>query len=185
MSATDKDISRQSNFRYFLSGDGTDTVDPTFTIESDTGRIFLHKKLDRDLPNGREVYQFNVQAEDEPGMPDSLFGYAYVKVKPKDINDNSPVFVQSDLHGSVPEHSPAGTQLSLRWLGKCLGSLFPSPSPLSVSFILYVCLCLSPSVSVSQFLSSVLWACILVQFELSLNYLENNLIPGIVSYIDD
>lgn len=132
MSATDKDISRQSNFRYFLSGDGTDTVDPTFTIESDTGRIFLHKKLDRDLPNGREVYQFNVQAEDEPGMPDSLFGYAYVKVKPKDINDNSPVFVQSDLHGSVPEHSPAGTQRSLRWLGKCLGSLSLPLSPISL-----------------------------------------------------
>ena len=129
VSATDKDVSRQSNFRYVLSGDGTDAVDPTFTIEPDTGRIFLRKKLDRDLPNGREVYQFNVIAEDEPGKQDSLFGYAYVKVKPKDINDNSPVFVQSDLHGSVSEHSPAGRlKISRAMKQKHLNSLLFSIS---------------------------------------------------------
>ncbi|KAL4234097.1 hypothetical protein ACF0H5_005750 [Mactra antiquata] len=107
VSATDKDVSRESNFRYFISGDGTDASDPTFTIEPDTGKIYLHKRLDRDFPNGREVYQFNVRAEDEPDTPDVLFGYSYVKVKPMDINDNAPVFRDGALQGSVPEHSPA------------------------------------------------------------------------------
>ena len=54
------------------------------------------------------MYQFNVIAEDEPDTPGSLFGYAYVKVLPEDINDNSPVFDSRELVGSVAEHSPAG-----------------------------------------------------------------------------
>lgn len=108
VSATDKDVSRKSNFHYFISGDGTDPSDPTFTIEPETGRIYLRKKLDRDLPNGREIYQFNVRAEDEPDTPDVLSGYAYIKVKPMDINDNYPVFREGALQGSVPEHSPSG-----------------------------------------------------------------------------
>ncbi|KAH3768195.1 hypothetical protein DPMN_169407 [Dreissena polymorpha] len=108
VSATDKDISRRSYFRYSISGDGTDPNDPTFTIERTTGRIFLRKPLDRDLPHGREVYQFNVEAEDEPDTPHSLTGFSYVKVKPLDINDNAPVFVTSDLHGSVAEHCNEG-----------------------------------------------------------------------------
>lgn len=107
VSATDKDLSRQSNFRYFISGDDTDPNDPTFTIEPKTGRIFLRKKLDRDLPHGREVYQFNVRAEDEPDTQDVLSGYAYVKVRPMDINDNAPIFREGDLQGSVQEHSKA------------------------------------------------------------------------------
>jgi len=108
VSATDKDVSRQSDFRFSISGEGTDRDDPTFTIESNTGRIFLHKPLDRDLPAGRDVYQFNVLAEDEPNSPNALTGFSYVKVKLHDINDNAPIFKESDLQGSVPEHSSAG-----------------------------------------------------------------------------
>ncbi|XP_060579771.1 LOW QUALITY PROTEIN: neural-cadherin-like [Ruditapes philippinarum] len=107
VSATDKDVSRQSNFRFFITGDGTEPADPVFTIEPDTGKIFLRKKLDRDQPHGRDVYQFNVRAEDEPDTPASLSGYAYVKVLPLDINDNAPVFREGDLKGSVQEHSKA------------------------------------------------------------------------------
>ena len=106
--ATDKDVSRQTNFRFNISGYGTSPPTPLFTIEPHTGKIYLRGKLDRDLPYGRDVYQFNVIAEDEPDTPGSLFGYAYVKVRPKDINDNSPVFDSRDLVGSVAEHSPAG-----------------------------------------------------------------------------
>jgi hypothetical protein len=101
-------VSRQSNFRFFITGDGTEPADPVFTIEPDTGKIFLRKKLDRDQPHGRDVYQFNVRAEDEPDTPASLSGYAYVKVLPLDINDNAPVFREGDLKGSVQEHSKAG-----------------------------------------------------------------------------
>ena len=109
--ATDKDLSRENRFRYHLSGDGTELSDPIFTIEQNSGRIYLRKKLDRDLPYGREVFQFNIIVEDEPDTNQALSGYAYVKVIPKDINDNSPVFRKEDLHGSVPEHSKAGRSL--------------------------------------------------------------------------
>ncbi|WAR12271.1 CADN-like protein, partial [Mya arenaria] len=105
VSATDKDVSRDSNFRYSISGEGTDPNNPTFKIEPDTGRVFLLKPLDRDLPSGRDVYQFNVLAEDEPSTANALTGFSYVKVKPQDINDNAPVFKESDLQGAVPEHS--------------------------------------------------------------------------------
>lgn len=108
MFATDKDVSRQTNFRFNISGYGTSPPDQIFTIEPETGKIFLRRKLDRDLPYGRDVYQFNVIAEDEPDTPGALFGYAYVKVRPKDINDNDPKFDSKGLQGSVAEHSPAG-----------------------------------------------------------------------------
>ena len=106
--ATDKDVSRKSSFRFNISGYGTSPSDQIFTIEPDTGKIYLRGKLDRDLPYGRDVYQFNVIAEDEPDSSGALFGYAYVKVRPKDINDNAPRFDQDGLQGTVAEHSPAG-----------------------------------------------------------------------------
>jgi len=54
------------------------------------------------------VYQFNVIVEDEPDTGNPLYGYAYVKVMPEDINDNAPMFKEEDLQGSVPEHSKKG-----------------------------------------------------------------------------
>ncbi|XP_033753809.1 LOW QUALITY PROTEIN: neural-cadherin-like [Pecten maximus] len=104
VSATDKDIDRPHNFRYSLNIDDQDPGNPMFVIGPEDGRIFLKRSLDRDLPNGRAEYQFNIIVEDEPGNPQSLIGYAYVKVQPKDINDNAPLFV-GNLTGYVPENS--------------------------------------------------------------------------------
>ena len=126
--ATDKDLSRQNRFRYHLSGDGTGYPNPIFTVEPDTGKIYLRQKLDRDLPEGREVFQFNVIVEDEPDTNQALSGYAYVKVRPMDINDNAPVFREEDLHGSVPEHSNAGKIIVLVIM----------PSPIAQSVVLQV-----------------------------------------------
>ena len=44
---------------------------------------------------------------DEPNSVQSLIGYAYVKIKPIDINDNKPVFTD-ELTGYVPENSLKG-----------------------------------------------------------------------------
>lgn len=70
------------------------------------------KKLDRDLPNGRPEYQFNVLVEDEPESNQALIGYAIVKVKPKDINDNAPVF-PDNLVGKTPENTFRDHQMNL------------------------------------------------------------------------
>ena len=92
--------------RYSLSGQFA--KDGTFVIDEDSGEVFLTRPLDRDYPHGRPVWNFNVLAYDEPGSGHSLTGYAEVRVMPKDINDNKPVFDRNRLTGGVPEHSRAG-----------------------------------------------------------------------------
>ena len=74
----------------------------------------MTRPLDRDLPRGRPVWNFNVLAHDEavggvggPGQP-SLTGYAEVRVVLRDVNDNAPVFDRRRLVGKVAEHSRAG-----------------------------------------------------------------------------
>lgn len=89
--------------------------DGTFIIDAHTGEIFVTRGLDRDAPRGRPVWNFNVLAHDEAGNngllganQPSLTGYAEVRVIPRDINDNPPVFDRNRLVGRVPEHSRAG-----------------------------------------------------------------------------
>ena len=106
MRAEDPDIDRQSNIRYGLTGQFS--VNGYFKINEITGDIYVTKKLDRDKPYGRNIWNFNVLAHDEPGSGQSLTGYAVVQVFPQDINDNAPVFDTNRLVGSVPEHSRAG-----------------------------------------------------------------------------
>ena len=96
--------------------------DGTFVINEHTGEIYATKALDRDPPRGRPVWNFNVLAHDEMngaasfgliGLVESLTGYAEVRVIPRDVNDNVPVFDKNPLTGRVPEHSKAGNQR--RW----------------------------------------------------------------------
>jgi len=93
--------------------------DGTFIINEHTGEVYVTRPLDRDLPRGRPVWNFNVLAHDEavdgvgaPVQP-SLTGYAEVRVVLRDINDNPPVFDRSRLTGKVAEHSRAGMFLSV------------------------------------------------------------------------
>jgi hypothetical protein len=79
-----------------------------FSIDSTTGILNLIGKLDRDRPNGREIYQFNIEAVDEPHSAKGLTGYATVQIKPQDINDNAPVFTPANPTGSVDENSAIG-----------------------------------------------------------------------------
>jgi len=73
--------------------------------------------LDRDPAGGRAIWNFNVLAHDEVnGYRSSLTGYAEVRVMPRDINDNAPVFDQNRLVGRVPEHSRAGAMYDVRYL---------------------------------------------------------------------
>ena len=106
MRAEDPDVDRQSNIRYGLTGQFS--VSGYFKINEITGDIYVTRKLDRDKPHGRGVWNFNVLAHDEPGSGQSLTGYAVVQVRPRDINDNAPVFDTNRLEGSVREHSRAG-----------------------------------------------------------------------------
>lgn len=126
MRATDPDVDRNSHIRYSLMGQFAD--DGTFVINEHTGEIHTTRALDRDPPRGRPVWNFNVLAHDEidgsSGLglgiggsrsdgdsSESLTGYAEVRVIPRDINDNAPVFDRNRLIGRVPEHSRAGNKI--------------------------------------------------------------------------
>jgi len=108
--ATDPDVDRKSHIRYSLTGQFAD--DGTFIINEHTGEISLTRSLDRDQSRGRPVWNFNVLAHDEPdAFQPSLTGYAEVRVRPKDINDNAPIFDRNRLVGHIPEHTRAGELL--------------------------------------------------------------------------
>ena len=102
VSASDPDKDRDRGIEYMLS-QGDDTITNLFSINSATGELTLTGKLDRDRPSGREIYQFNILAVDEPGSDTRLTGYATVQIFPIDINDNSPIFDANTLTGTVPE----------------------------------------------------------------------------------
>lgn len=113
-------MDRKSRVRYAVTGQFAD--DGTFIVNAHTGEVFVTRALDRDLPRGRSVWNFNVLAHDEasdgPGGPGdgpvqpSLTGYAEVRVVLRDVNDNAPVFDRSRLVGKVAEHSRAGMSFS-------------------------------------------------------------------------
>ncbi|CDW56179.1 Cadherin C and Laminin G 2 and Cadherin domain co ntaining protein [Trichuris trichiura] len=84
---------------YKLAGQG---ANEEFTINEITGDLFVAKPLDRDPPNGAEVWNFVVQAIDDGGK--GLIGYADVQVLLTDINDNAPFFKGSPFIGYVTEN---------------------------------------------------------------------------------
>lgn len=103
----DPDTGLPSNIRYQLAGELTEGQSPLFYIDS-WRKIFLTRPLDRDGPSGRTVYEFNVLATDERNSDEKLIGVAVVKVKPIDINDNSPMFESNTIQGGVLEGSELG-----------------------------------------------------------------------------
>ena len=105
--AIDPDKFRDSGMEYRISDEDA-VIKSLFSIDSTTGVLNLIGKLDRDRPNGREIYQFNIEAVDEPGSITRLTGYATVQIKPQDINDNVPVFTPANPTGSVDENSAIG-----------------------------------------------------------------------------
>lgn len=112
MRATDPDIDRRSTIRYAVTGQFAD--DGTFIINPHTGEVYVTRGLDRDAPRGRPIWNFNVLAHDEVGDSGTgsgqppLTGYAEVRVMPRDVNDNVPVFDKNRLVGRVLEHCRPG-----------------------------------------------------------------------------
>lgn len=108
MSAIDGDRDRPQNIVYFLTDQGTSDKDGRFfSINPNTGEIFVERPLDRDAPHGRPVWRFTVYAADEGGH-NSQLGYADVVVTLRDINDNNPFFPNNVYIGEVSEGGVAG-----------------------------------------------------------------------------
>lgn len=93
-------------------GNGVDYEHPEkskFAINAFTGELFLILPLDRDPPNGQEIYQLVINAEDENSI--KLNGSVLVLVRVRDINDNVPYFEKNEYIAHVPENSGAGVDV--------------------------------------------------------------------------
>ncbi len=77
INATDGDIKRPNTIVYKINYNYTQkdgSVFRPFSINPNTGEIILQDKLDRDYPNGRPVWSFNVIASDEGGNKGTCLG---------------------------------------------------------------------------------------------------------------
>jgi len=74
-----------------------------FSINQNTGEIRIIKALDRDFPNGLAEFKFTVEVADMPPGQNPLIGYGDVTVRPIDVNDNAPLFLEEYMQLSVLE----------------------------------------------------------------------------------
>ena len=107
--ATDKDLGRNGVSDDYHIVDGNQ--DGKFRLEvtaNPSGGSYLHLettgKLDRE---NKAFYQLNISARDD-GEP-VRYGYLKVNVTILDVNDNPPIFTQSDYSASLNESVPPGT----------------------------------------------------------------------------
>ncbi|XP_070192612.1 cadherin EGF LAG seven-pass G-type receptor 2-like isoform X2 [Littorina saxatilis] len=102
VTATDLDLGQNAQIHYVLSGNNHEK----FTIDENTGEIFLADNLDSEDQN---EYRLSVRAEDQ-GTP-SKRGTASFLVNVIDVNDNAPYFTSSSYTGNVVENSDADTSI--------------------------------------------------------------------------
>ncbi|XP_052798901.1 neural-cadherin-like [Mya arenaria] len=108
--ATDKDNNGVNSFFFDLKF--TDDIGPQyFEIGQDTGDLKIKKALDRDYPNGLAEFKFTVEVSDAPANQRPLIGYGDVTVKPIDVNDNAPVFLDQYMQLSVQEEQDPVVQV--------------------------------------------------------------------------
>ena len=99
ISATDGDSGQNAEIRFNLTGEGSED----FMIDPVTGVISIAQSLDREQ---QPVYRLTVIAYDL-GIP-TLMDTAVVIIQVIDINDNPPVFTQSEYSVVVSENVPLG-----------------------------------------------------------------------------
>lgn len=101
VSASDNDDGPNGMVRYSLSG-GNERKE--FAVDAVSGAVTLLKSLDYDVI---QEYHLNITAEDLGFKARSAV--AMVQIKLTDLNDNPPVFNQSEYHAYIAENSPAKT----------------------------------------------------------------------------
>lgn len=98
VSASDMDDGPNGMIRYTISG-GNELKE--FSVDAVTGRIYILESLDYDVI---QEYNLNITAEDLGFKPRSAV--ATILVILTDINDNPPVFNQTEYHAYLPENAP-------------------------------------------------------------------------------
>ena len=98
--ATDNDAGNNAAVKYSIIGGNTGT---TFSIDSESGELFLGKPLDRER---QDSFNLIVRAQDLGNPPKSNTTQVVISVL--DVNDNSPKFSTSNYYQSVAENVPQG-----------------------------------------------------------------------------
>eukprot|EP00062_Callorhinchus_milii_P006047 gi/632946186/ref/XP_007888434.1/ PREDICTED: cadherin EGF LAG seven-pass G-type receptor 3 [Callorhinchus milii] len=101
ISASDDDVGENARITYFLE----DNI-PQFRIDPDSGAITLQTELDYE---DQMTYTLAITAKDN-GIPQKS-DTTYVELMVKDVNDNSPMFVNARYQGSVSEDAPPFTSV--------------------------------------------------------------------------
>ncbi|XP_064546558.1 cadherin-related tumor suppressor [Drosophila montana] len=99
--ATDKDTGPNGMLHYAISG-GNERND--FSVNERTGAITIMQPLDYDV---MQEYHLNISVRDLGYKP--LTALAMLTIILTDVNDNPPVFNQSEYHGYIAENKPVGT----------------------------------------------------------------------------
>ncbi|KAM8864391.1 LOW QUALITY PROTEIN: cadherin-like protein 26 [Spinachia spinachia] len=101
------DKATESEGRYHISGMGVDREPKgVFTIDEDTGVVYVHKAVDREKYSLFEIH-FDFLTQKTGTSLDTKLSF---NVDVQDINDNAPVFV-SELTDNVDENAEAGDAL--------------------------------------------------------------------------
>uniref|UniRef100_A0A1A9W0E4 Cadherin-related tumor suppressor n=1 Tax=Glossina brevipalpis TaxID=37001 RepID=A0A1A9W0E4_9MUSC len=103
VSASDRDEGPNGMLRYSISG-GNERSE--FKVNVETGAITIHQPLDYDLI---QEYHLNISVEDLGFKPKSTM--AMLTVILTDINDNPPLFNQTQYHAFIPENRPPHTPI--------------------------------------------------------------------------
>ncbi|XP_060667097.1 LOW QUALITY PROTEIN: cadherin-related tumor suppressor [Drosophila nasuta] len=103
VTATDKDIGPNGMLRYAISG-GNERED--FSVNDKTGAITIMRSLDYDL---LQDYHLNITVQDLGYKP--LSAVAMLTIILTDVNDNPPIFNQSDYHGYIAENQSVGANV--------------------------------------------------------------------------
>ena len=106
--ATDRDIGENdvtTNY-HIVSGNEDDTFELLVLTDTQEPLLYLQsvKNLDREVRGG---YLLNISAQDGGHPP--RYGYLTVNITVIDVNDNQPVFGESDYYATVNETVPPGT----------------------------------------------------------------------------
>lgn len=101
VSATDNDDGPNGMVRYSLSG-GNERKE--FAVDPISGAVTLLQSLDYDVI---QEYHLNITAEDLGFKPRSAV--AMIRITLTDLNDNQPIFNQTEYHAYIAENSPSKT----------------------------------------------------------------------------
>ncbi|XP_074866062.1 protocadherin alpha-13-like [Carettochelys insculpta] len=108
LNATDLDEGVNKDIAYGFSNLAARGVRELFTIDENTGEIWLTGHLDFE---DRKLYDIKVVATDKSAFP--LTGHSTLLVEVLDVNDNAPELRVTSLSVPVPEDAPPGTVVAV------------------------------------------------------------------------